>query len=261
MLKTDNLIQLNAEIEGLLHVLSHRDSLTLRNLLLNKFSLYKDAFADLTKQMNENPVFDADHSSRYIHEEDKYDVQVEEGESNEMPDEDNVADDIIAHETVSGSTGIMEEEVMPKAIDIAQEIRGENEISQPGTSVNEEVLEDVLETHSFDDDDLAEIREGIKQPLQNDVLASTESQINVDEMLSRKAAVDLKHAFTLNDKFGFRRTLFDQDDAKFARALDELSLCASFAEAQNWMVENYGWDMENPNVDDFMSIIKRHYPK
>lgn len=94
--------------------------------------------------------------------------------------------------------------------------------------------------------------EPVKRPLQTSVPT-------VDDMLKRQEAADLRRVFTLNDKMRFRRALFGQNDENFARALERLAVQPTFAEAMRLVTTEFGWTPENPDVQDFMSIIKPHY--
>lgn len=84
-------------------------------------------------------------------------------------------------------------------------------------------------------------------------------QIKVDEMLSRKESADLKKAFTLNDKFRFRRELFNGSEAEFDRTLDLLVAMGSYEEAKKYLVEDLLLDERQETVADFLAIIKRHF--
>lgn len=81
--------------------------------------------------------------------------------------------------------------------------------------------------------------------------------LKVDELIARKESADLRRAFTLNDKFRFRRTIFGGSDEKFSRTLQELEAMPDFDTAishlEDILPEN-GEDNE-----DFIAIIKAHF--
>lgn len=274
MLNTEKLIQLNAELEGLLRVLSHRDSSNLRNILIQKYSEYRNAFDELISEINQEPVAsepqltpieEVDHALSVDI------VKVEEAETGEIADETELAAKAIERGEKSETeiTAIKNSGRSDSTETHADEVtdtqeRGETQSAENmQQSLFDQDEDDIHEHHPLDEKDIEEIRSAhiaeINKAKQPEELKPG-SHLHVDEMLSKKAAIDLRHAFTLNDKFGFRRSLFNQDDAKFSRALEELAMQPSFEEARRWMVEKYGWDLKNADVDDFMSIIKRHYP-
>lgn len=81
--------------------------------------------------------------------------------------------------------------------------------------------------------------------------------LKVDELLARKESADLRRAFTLNDKFRFRRTLFGGSDERFGEVLDRLEAMDSYAEAEGYL--SGVLDTEPEEYEDFMTIIKAHY--
>lgn len=70
----------------------------------------------------------------------------------------------------------------------------------------------------------------------------------------------LLRAFTLNDKFRFRRELFNGDIEDFADTLSLLAHMPSYAEAVDYLTNDLLWDTRNPNVEDFFAILKDNMP-
>ena len=68
----------------------------------------------------------------------------------------------------------------------------------------------------------------------------------------------LLKAFTLNDKFRFRRELFNGDDDDFADTLSLLAHMPSYAEAADYLTNDLLWDTRNPDVEDFLAILKEN---
>ena len=68
-----------------------------------------------------------------------------------------------------------------------------------------------------------------------------------------------KPAFTLNDRFRFRRELFNNSDAEFSEAMGRIALMDSYDEAEEHFIDELGWDAENPEVADFMEIIRIYF--
>jgi hypothetical protein len=93
----------------------------------------------------------------------------------------------------------------------------------------------------------------------DEIAANRQIEMRVDEMLTRREARDLRKAFTLNDKFRFRRELFSNNDTLFADTLNLLSAMKNMDEATEYMSEDMGWDMGNDDVKDFVNIISNHF--
>lgn len=68
-----------------------------------------------------------------------------------------------------------------------------------------------------------------------------------------------KPAFCLNDRFRFRRELFDNSDSEFSSALGMIAAMDSYDEAEEYFISGRGWDPENPEVMDFLEIIKIYF--
>lgn len=74
------------------------------------------------------------------------------------------------------------------------------------------------------------------------------------------AANDLRKAFTLNDKFMFRRELFGGSDADFTDTIELLSSMHSLDEVEEYVYDDLQWDPKAPAVVDFMAIVAAHFP-
>lgn len=85
------------------------------------------------------------------------------------------------------------------------------------------------------------------------------NQIKVEDKLFRKMTGDIRRAFSLNDKFLFRRELFGNNNRQYDEALDLISEMNSFEETRSYFLNQYGWDTDNPHVDRFLKIIANHF--
>ncbi|MCH5216039.1 MAG: hypothetical protein J1F10_03785 [Muribaculaceae bacterium] len=83
--------------------------------------------------------------------------------------------------------------------------------------------------------------------------------LRMDEQLSRNLSKNLKKAFTLNDRFRFRRELFGNHDVEFNDTLNLVEAMHSFDEAEDYFYNDLQWDKTSPEVGDFMKIIEKHF--
>lgn len=83
--------------------------------------------------------------------------------------------------------------------------------------------------------------------------------LTVDAAIACRESRDLRKAFTLNDKFLFRRELFDGNDQEFSDTIDLLTAMHSLDEAKEYLFDDLHWDPENEVVKDFMAIITNHF--
>ncbi|MDE7387662.1 MAG: hypothetical protein K2M97_00255 [Muribaculaceae bacterium] len=73
------------------------------------------------------------------------------------------------------------------------------------------------------------------------------------------AVRDLRSAFTLNDRYRFRRELFGNSEGEMADTLELLGAMSSMEEAEEYLLSDLGWDGSNDDVAEFLNVIRRCY--
>lgn len=146
-------------------------------------------------------------------------------------------------------------ETEPEEEPVADEIEEET----PLTVEEAEKIEDTEDSAEDNTDGVLnaeEETEVIPEPAPEPVRPLSDT-LKVDELIARKESADLRRAFTLNDKFRFRRTIFGGSDEKFSQTLQQLEAMPDFDTAishlEDILPEN-GEDNE-----DFIAIIKAHF--
>ncbi len=86
-----------------------------------------------------------------------------------------------------------------------------------------------------------------------------ETPLTLDEKLARQRAKNLFTAFTLNDKFRFRRELFRNSQEEFDDALNVISQMSTVEEAEEYVYDDLCLDPESDDVKAFMDIIIKHF--
>lgn len=81
----------------------------------------------------------------------------------------------------------------------------------------------------------------------------------LDERFARESARDIRHAFTLNDRFRFRRELFSNSEPRLAEAIEVVASMNSLEEAEDYFYNDLVWDRDSDDVKDFMAIVARHF--
>ncbi len=99
------------------------------------------------------------------------------------------------------------------------------------------------------------------KPMPKPVKPDTKSAepMKLDEKLTIEGSRDIRRAFTLNDRFRFRRELFENSEARFVEALDVISAMSSFDEAQEYFYDDLCWDPESEHVKEFMQKVLNHF--
>ncbi|MCM1077695.1 MAG: hypothetical protein NC411_10095 [Bacteroides sp.] len=103
-----------------------------------------------------------------------------------------------------------------------------------------------------------ELEDAEPQPTVNDTLA-TDGQLTLDEKLARERATDISKAFTLNDRFRFRRELFRNSDEEFKETLEVIGSMSSMEEAEDYFFNDLCWDASNSVVKEFMAVVAKHF--
>ena len=106
-------------------------------------------------------------------------------------------------------------------------------------------LDDEYEDDEDDDDD--------------EVLDDDDEALTLDEALQRSMSRDLRKAFSLNDRFRYRRELFGNSDVEMNDTLNVVETMHSYSEAEEFFYGDLEWDSESPEVKDFMAVIRNHF--
>ncbi|MDE5694002.1 MAG: hypothetical protein K2I09_08835 [Duncaniella sp.] len=88
---------------------------------------------------------------------------------------------------------------------------------------------------------------------------SIETPQSLEEKLARERARDIFRAFTLNDKFRFRRELFRNSQDEFDETLNVISQMSSITEAEEYIFDDLCWDPDNEDVKAFMDVVAKHF--
>lgn len=97
------------------------------------------------------------------------------------------------------------------------------------------------------------------EPINESEPINSVEPIRLDEKLARECSKDLRKAFSLNDKFRFRRELFGNSDAMMMDTIETVSAMNSLDEALEYFYDTLEWDKDNPEVVDFVNIIAHHF--
>lgn len=69
---------------------------------------------------------------------------------------------------------------------------------------------------------------------------------------------NLAKAFTLNDRFRFKRELFGGNDEDFTDTLQLLSEMDNYSEAEDYLLNDMMWKKDDPAVADFLAVLSRN---
>ena len=81
----------------------------------------------------------------------------------------------------------------------------------------------------------------------------------LNDLLEKKNLSDFKKAFSLNDRFRFRRELFNNNEQQMEQAINDLNGIQSYEESINYLNSVLKWDMENQAVKDFILLLEKRF--
>lgn len=141
----------------------------------------------------------------------------------------------------------------PKEEDEMGKIETHEEENNEGYDVSEEFHEVETESEMISEDDKEFVVNNIEE------IESEEEPIKLDEALQRTLSKDLSRAFSLNDRFRYRRELFSNSEVEMRNTLNIVEAMQSYSEAEDYFYGDLEWDRESIEVQDFMTIIKNHF--
>ena len=80
--------------------------------------------------------------------------------------------------------------------------------------------------------------------------------ISLNEVIQKKFLADFRKAFSLNDRFRFRRELFGGDEGRMNEAISDLNELQSFEESITYLDKKLKWNVEDVAVADFIKLLE-----
>lgn len=260
----EELITLNYEIEGLLYLALHRGSDTpdgVWRLIEEKVRCLSDAVIPERDSNTEVELstYQADAALSELVCPDSELSVVTEVIEDENPIEHTVSDDDESTAQVSES---QEEVPVSQTDELVFEKEPIEDTTVPDFKEEQEPEEDksaddiLVDTDEFEENSDIPFDDEPKECIDE---AEEEPVMRLDEKLARDYSKNLRKAFSLNDKFRFRRELFSNSDTEMADTLNLVEAMSSYSEAEEYFYSDLQWEPEMPEVVDFMAIIKKHF--
>ena len=206
------------------------------------------------------------HESSHITDENIIPTEKQSEESGEELDTDN---NIADTEDYSESPIIETNE--PAHENDTEENEEENDTLYPWEKLNGEELSAVQDENDDEYEDSNEFDEDLEEDYEEPDLYEEENTeeiieeeepatpVTLEEALQRQQAKELRKALSLNDRFRFRRELFGNSDIRMNETLSLIDAMQSYEEAEDYILNDLNWDVENPDVAEFMKIVQKHF--
>lgn len=254
----EELITINYELEGLLYLALHRGDDTpakVWEMISEKIDSLKSGITPAlgeaaAEEPSDNPVITEIPAEKT--------ANICEAE---IPDDDNNEATLPAPEE--------EENIIPESSELPEEETTLPEDDNDGESIEEQpviALEEEKPTEAAPEEDATE--EAEEEKVNTCVAAAEETkphtapeqapELRLDEKLARQYSRDLRKAFSLNDRFRFRRELFGNSDEKMNEAITAVENMDSMQEAHEYFFTRLGLDSSSTDVADFMAIVEHH---
>ena len=68
-----------------------------------------------------------------------------------------------------------------------------------------------------------------------------------------------KLVFSINEKYRFKKELFNNSELEFNNTLVLVASMEDFEEAEDYFINDLGWNTATPEVKDFLEIIRRYF--
>ena len=82
----------------------------------------------------------------------------------------------------------------------------------------------------------------------------------LNDLLEKKNFSDFRKAFSLNDRFRFRRELFGGDEARMNKVINDLNDLHSYEDSVTYLNNELKWNIEDEAVADFIKLLEKTLP-
>lgn len=85
------------------------------------------------------------------------------------------------------------------------------------------------------------------------------SGLFLNDLLEKKNFSDFRKAFSLNDRFRFRRELFGGDEARMNKVINDLNDLHSYEDSVTYLNNELKWNIEDEAVADFIKLLEKRF--
>ena len=133
---------------------------------------------------------------------------------------------------------------------------------QPEVPVQEKVVEKVVEHVAVTiEPEIAQEKELLQEEIKPEanVEASERTSLFLSDLLEKKNLSDFRKAFSLNDRFRFRRELFGGDEERMNKAITELNDIRTYEDSVAYLNNELKWNIEDEAVTDFIKLLEKRF--
>ena len=153
------------------------------------------------------------------------------------------------------------EEIVEPTTEIEEETETEPEVTEENPMPTDETSEPepkvVLEEEKEEPAPMTETNHPAEGH-QKTILAD-KSSVSLNDILERKNLSDFRKAFSLNDRFRFRRELFGGNEDKMNQAINDLNDITSYEGSVEYLYNVLKWNIEDESVTDFLKLLEKRF--
>lgn len=159
------------------------------------------------------------------------------------------------------------EEMMEREEDIKSEaeVKTEVEIIEKVTEgIMEETEKIAEETVIVKEETLIQNLEPVipdshEPEISHTTIRTDKSSVSLNDLLEKKNLSDFRKAFSLNDRFRFRRELFGGNEERMNKAIADLNDIHSYEESVIYLNTILNWNIEDASVADFIKLLEKRF--
>lgn len=85
------------------------------------------------------------------------------------------------------------------------------------------------------------------------------SGLFLNDLIEKQNLSDFRKAFSLNDRFRFRRELFGGDEVRMNKVINDLNDLHSYDDSINYLNNELNWNLEDEAAADFVKLIEKRF--
>lgn len=94
---------------------------------------------------------------------------------------------------------------------------------------------------------------------ESEVIAEKKATVFLSEILEKNSLSDFRKAFSLNDRFRFKRQLFDGDEETMNKAIADLNDIHTYEESIAYLQNQLNWHIEEEAATDFIKLLEKRF--
>lgn len=189
----------------------------------------------------------------------------------QMEEHQLLIDSIQQKQSVKLQTPVMTEEKAEPFSSIEEKKPVEPVVNvEPSTNSQEETPQQKAETDSAPQTEMKiptepivkEEQEAVSTPATETPITTVladKSSVSLNDVLEKKNLSDFKKAFSLNDRFRFRRELFGGNEEKMNQAITDLNGINSYEESVEYLNNVLNWNLEDESVTAFIKLLEKRF--